>query len=181
MSNHKKLTDDEYNAMTVPELRDLADERGIEVPSSATKAEIIAALKGGSGKSSKDAKTDDAAEDERNKAGAQEVEAQINLAQWEDFEDPVIDGSKPVIDQTTPTNVVTILVFDGSNVPTMPEDGKDYDHLVFVQSGRSQEFLLPEAAKRKFVQDRTGQIFYNQHGVAGDEEFKPVDIVALGT
>jgi hypothetical protein len=177
--NHKKLTDDEYNAMTVPELRDLAEERGIDVPSSATKAEIIAALKGG--KASKDAGADDAAEDERNKAGAKEVEAQINAAAWEDFEDPVIDGSKPVIDQTTPTNVVTILVFDGSNVPTMPEDGKDYDHLVFVQSGRSQEFLLPEPAKRKFVQDRTGQIFYNSHGVAGNDEFKPVDIVALGT
>jgi hypothetical protein len=63
----------------------------------------------------------------------------------------------------------------------MPDDGKDYDHLVFVQSGRSQEWLLPEPSKRKFVQDKDGQIFYNQHGVEANDEFKPVDVVALGT
>jgi len=41
------MTDEEYEEMTVPELRDLADERGVDVKSDARKDEIIEALKNG--------------------------------------------------------------------------------------------------------------------------------------
>lgn len=42
-----KLTDEEYEAHTIPELREIADERGIEIKSDARKDEIIEALKQG--------------------------------------------------------------------------------------------------------------------------------------
>lgn len=42
-----KLTDEEYEAHTVPELRELADQRGIDIKSDARKDEIIEALKKG--------------------------------------------------------------------------------------------------------------------------------------
>jgi hypothetical protein len=41
------MTDEEYEAHTVPELREMADERGIEIKSDARKDEIIEALKKG--------------------------------------------------------------------------------------------------------------------------------------
>lgn len=41
------LTDEEYEAHTVPELREMAEQRGIEVKSDARKDEIIDALKKG--------------------------------------------------------------------------------------------------------------------------------------
>lgn len=123
---------------------------------------------------------DDKAETERNKAAAKEIDAEIKQMQYEDFADPVTDGSKPILDQTTPSNVVVVLVFDGSNILTLPpEAGEPIDHVVFVQSGRSQEWLLPEPARRKFGQDKEGQIYYNQHGIG--DELKPVDCVELGT
>src|SRR4029077_5752651 len=175
-----------YNEMTVPELRELADKRGIDVPHDANKAEIISALKKGDkgakphGKDKSKAKepvalkkvefedmshadlkqlaaqhnvdASDASkadiiaalneakvepplrrdEDDVNQRGAKEVEESINA--YEDFEDPVTDGSKPIIDQTTPSNVVIALVFDGSPVLTIPpvEGQEDQDHLIFV-------------------------------------------------
>jgi hypothetical protein len=44
---HGKLTDEQYEEHTVPELREMADERGIEIKSDARKDEIIDALKKG--------------------------------------------------------------------------------------------------------------------------------------
>jgi hypothetical protein len=44
---HNDMTDEEYEAHTVPELREMADERGIEIKSDARKDEIIEALKKG--------------------------------------------------------------------------------------------------------------------------------------
>jgi hypothetical protein len=161
----------DYNSMTVPELRELADERGIDVPSSATKAEIIAALKKGNGNGGH----------VEAQEGEGPVQEEVLVDPYEDFADPVIDGTKPFIDQTTPGNVLQIIVLDGSNLRPAPEgDLEDYDHLVFVQSGRGQEFLTSAAAKRKFGQDKDGQIYYNQHGI-DPAELKPVDVVALGT
>jgi hypothetical protein len=163
------MSNEDYNNLTVPELRELADERGVTVSSSATKHEIITALKKG-------------------EKGGAHVEAQESEGPveetfkdpYEGFEDPVTDGSKPIIDQMTPSNVVQVLVFDGSNALTLPEEaGPPVDHIVFVQSGRSQEWLLPDSALRKFGQDKDGQIYYNQHGMGS--EFKPVDCVELGT
>jgi hypothetical protein len=167
----------DYNEMTVPELRELAEERGVHVPSTATKADIIVALKGKKG-AAKGAPERD--EDAVNKQAAEEIEKQATRQSYEDFADPVTDGSKPILDLTTPSNVVQVLVFDGSNILTLPpEAGPPVDHLVFVQSGRSQEWLIPEAAKRKFGQDKEGQIYYNQHGLS--DEYKPIDCVELGT
>lgn len=157
--------------MTVAELKEEADSRNLDYAHDAKKDELIALLK-------KDDKN--GAKGKSVPAPEQEVVEDVPPPDpYEGFADPVIDGTKPIIDQVTPSNQVLVTVLDGSNVRAMPDDGKDYDHLVFVQSGRGQEFLISEAAKRKFGQDRDGQIFYNQHGVA--KEFKPVDIVALGT
>jgi hypothetical protein len=43
----QEMTDEEYESHTVPELREMADERGIEIKSDARKDEIIEALKKG--------------------------------------------------------------------------------------------------------------------------------------
>lgn len=236
------MSNEEYNEKTVPELRELAEERGIEIHSSATKAEIISALKKDDGGAKKGAKQHDAKdkgkarppaelkqvefedmshaelkqlaaqhnvdasegsradliaalqdanvepplkrdEEDVNQRGAEEVEAQINPLRYEDFADPVIDGTKPIINHISPRDTVLIIVMDGSNLRPAPEEGdlEDYDHLVFVQSGASQEFLTSKLAKRKFVQDKEGQIFYYPHGVAETDDLKVVDVVALGT
>ena len=199
MATKKKAkTREEYEGMTVPELKDEAESRDVHVPSDAKKEDIVNLLATdeetggmiteGLGRSAGDPRQKERPTEDpkRGKPAADtrtldEEGNEIPPDPYENFADPVIDGSLPIIDQVTPSNVVIAIVIDGSNIRTMPEDGVDYDHLVFVQSGRGQEFLLPEASKRKFVQDRDGQIFYNQHGVAQNDEFKSVDMVALGT
>jgi hypothetical protein len=99
---------------------------------------------------------------------------------YADFEEP--DLSKAIIDQTTPSNIVQVLVVDANFV--LEGEGvqaPNGDKLVFAQSGISYEWMVGNEAKRKFVQDKDGQIYYNSHGVAPNDDFKQVDIVAAGT
>lgn len=176
MATKKNLKD-----MTVPELKELADKKGVEIPSDATKAEIIAALEsaGGNGGGVEGAPERD--EEAINQQSAEEIEKHLAEGSYEGFADPVVDGSKPILDVISPGNVVVAVVVDGSTVLTPEtEPVEDQDHLVFVQSGRSQEWLTSAAAKRKFGQDKEGQIYYNQHGF-DPAVLKPVDVVALGT
>jgi hypothetical protein len=64
--------------------------------------------------------------------------------------------------------------------PKPPKPPKDDDiRLLFVQSGRSTDLFVVEAANRKFCQDLEGQIWYSQGGFMSWENRKPVDISTL--
>ena len=163
----------DYQNMTVADLKAEADSRDLDYASDAKKDELIALLK-------KDDKN--GAKGKSGEPAPEQQEEEPPVDPYVDFADPVIDGSKPILNHITPSDPVQVIVMDGSNLRPAPEgDLEDYDHLVFVQSGASQEFLTSENAKRKFVQDKEGQIFYYSHGVAATNDLKVVDVVALGT
>lgn len=92
-----------------------------------------------------------------------------------DFQDP--DPENPIKD---------VLNTNGPPVGVIVVQGKTVDGyntaLVHVQSGQSSELLTAAEAKKKFVQDAAGNVYYGVHGFAiAPPNTKPVDVVALAS
>lgn len=92
-----------------------------------------------------------------------------------EFKDP--DPENPIKDiLNTHGAPVGVTIIEGKNV----QGGRSA--LVHVKSGQSSELLTDEDAKKKFVQDAEGQVYYGVHGFAiAPANTKPVDVVELAS
>lgn len=93
----------------------------------------------------------------------------------EDFKDPDPENwIKDILN--THGAPVGVVVIEGKNV----QGGKTA--LVHVKSGQSSELLTADDAKKKFIQDADGQVYYGVHGFAiAPANTKPVDVVELAS
>jgi hypothetical protein len=164
MATKKKENETDLNDLTVDELRDKAEEQGVDVSDCKTKAEIISKLQSAGSSAPRTYGTPLEAALAKPSPREDEIE----------WADPDLD--KPVLNTLDGRPVQVVIV---KGVP-IPKEGKPVLVFVGLANGAIDFVSAEQASLTKFAQDVDGQIYYAPHGFMGiPPGYKALDLDLL--